>query len=107
VGKGLDASVDLLVSDAALTQLLTRYTTALPELFNVSQVTLKEATASGDPQRIPVVAITVPASGTKCERCWRYTNDVGNEAKYPTVCLRCSEALEAIGYPPYAASTNA
>jgi isoleucyl-tRNA synthetase len=107
VGKGLDASVDLLVSDAALTQLLTRYTTALPELFNVSQVTLKEAVASDDPQRIPVVAITVPASGTKCERCWRYTNDVGNVAKYPTVCLRCSEALEAIGYPPYAASTNA
>ncbi|HTH54390.1 MAG TPA: class I tRNA ligase family protein, partial [Edaphobacter sp.] len=103
VGKGLDASVDLLVRDAALSQLLSRYATALPELFNVSHVELKNPIASGDPQPAPVAAITVPASGTKCERCWRYTNDVGNEAKYPTVCLRCADALDAIGYPPYAA----
>ncbi|RZU43546.1 isoleucine--tRNA ligase [Edaphobacter modestus] len=105
VGKGLDASVDLLISDAALSQLLARYSTALPELFNVSHVTLKGAVASSNPQSVPVAAITVPASGTKCERCWRYTTDVGDEAKYPTVCLRCADALDAIGYPPYAASS--
>jgi isoleucyl-tRNA synthetase len=45
------------------------------------------------------------ASGTKCERCWRYTHDVGEEGEYPTVCLRCAEALEAISFPPYPAPT--
>jgi isoleucyl-tRNA synthetase len=37
----------------------------------------------------------------KCERCWRYVPDVGSEQSYPTVCLRCAEALAAIGFPPY------
>ena len=42
-----------------------------------------------------------PAAGSKCERCWRFTTDVGDEANYPTVCLRCADALEAIDFPPY------
>jgi len=43
------------------------------------------------------------SSDLKCERCWRYTSDVGQEAKYPTVCLRCAEALAAINFAPYSA----
>jgi isoleucyl-tRNA synthetase len=46
------------------------------------------------------------AVGTKCERCWRYTQDVGKEEKYPTVCHRCAEALDAIDFPAYAATSN-
>jgi isoleucyl-tRNA synthetase len=42
----------------------------------------------------------------KCDRCWRFTDDVGNDANYPTVCLRCAEALDAIDFSPYAAATN-
>ena len=42
-----------------------------------------------------------PSTHIKCERCWRYTTDVGDESSYPTVCLRCAEALEAISFPPY------
>jgi isoleucyl-tRNA synthetase len=37
----------------------------------------------------------------KCERCWRYTEDVGRECNYPTVCLRCADALSALHFPPY------
>ncbi len=44
----------------------------------------------------------VSADSTRCERCWRYVPDVAADPRYPTVCLRCAEALEAIGYPPYA-----
>ena len=46
----------------------------------------------------------VRAPGTRCERCWRYVPDVGNEENYPTVCLRCAEALAAINFAPYSAS---
>ncbi|MGO4214289.1 zinc finger domain-containing protein [Terriglobus sp. YAF25] len=38
---------------------------------------------------------------TKCERCWRYTNDVASDSRYPTVCARCATALDEIGYEPY------
>jgi len=33
-------------------------------------------------------------------------DDVGNNADYPTVCLRCAEALDAIDFPPYSATSN-
>jgi isoleucyl-tRNA synthetase len=39
---------------------------------------------------------------SKCDRCWRYVPDVGDNPDYPTVCLRCAEALNAIDFPPYA-----
>ena len=33
------------------------------------------------------------AEGEKCERCWKYTKDVGIDKENPTICKRCSEVL--------------
>jgi isoleucyl-tRNA synthetase len=98
IGKALEAEVRIDSSSP----LLHKYSTALPELFNVSQVEVVPSSTSGD----EIFNIS-KSEAPKCERCWRYVPDVGNEAKYPTVCLRCAEALDAIGYPPYAASGSA
>jgi isoleucyl-tRNA synthetase len=46
------------------------------------------------------------ASAPKCDRCWRHVPDVGEDTRYPTVCLRCAEALDAIDFPPYAATNS-
>jgi isoleucyl-tRNA synthetase len=99
IGKSLEAIVRIggaYEPDAAL---LVKYFDALPELFNVSKFQLTEVeneeTASG--LNLEVVKSAAP----KCERCWRYVEEVGNDARYPTVCLRCAEALEAIEFPPY------
>ena len=32
----------------------------------------------------------------KCERCWRHRDEVGSLAEHPTLCGRCTEAVEAI-----------
>ena len=40
------------------------------------------------------------AAGSKCERCWRVVPDVGSDARWPSVCSRCAEALDAINFPP-------
>jgi isoleucyl-tRNA synthetase len=100
VGKGLDARVRIEATEAVLS-LLQRYESSLKELFNVSQVSLAHIEHPNNETRVTTEA----AEGVKCERCWNYTADVGNDARYPTVCLRCAEALDAIGYPPYAASS--
>ena len=34
------------------------------------------------------------AEGEKCERCWKYTADVGTHAQHPTLCARCAAVLE-------------
>jgi isoleucyl-tRNA synthetase len=100
VGKGLDARVHLEASEPKLS-LLQHYEPSLKELFNVSQVSLAHIEHPNGETRVTTSA----AEGTKCERCWNYTPDVGQDARYPSVCLRCAEALDAIGYPPYTASS--
>ncbi|WP_348269006.1 isoleucine--tRNA ligase [Edaphobacter paludis] len=101
VGKGLDAKVQIEASEPLFT-LLKKYEPSLKELFNTSQVELAHIEHADLQPRVTTVA----ADGTKCERCWNYTTDVGNDPRFPTVCLRCAEALEAIDYAPYAAQTT-
>jgi isoleucyl-tRNA synthetase len=58
----------------------------LPALFIVSQVVLEP----GDEVRVTVER----ADGVKCERCWKYSTAVGEDAAFPTVCDSCSAALK-------------
>jgi len=90
IGKSLEAVVTLSEGSDGL---LRKYAIALPELFNVSEVELLD---SADAE-ISVRRSEKP----KCERCWRYVQEVGEDGRFPTVCLRCADALEAIGFPPY------
>src|SRR5271168_4937831 len=96
-GPGEDATSDL----------FDRYAAYLPELFGTSQVEVDHAQVFDT--TIARGAFYVKASaaeGIKCERCWRYTLDNGQDARFPTVCLRCAEALEAVGFAPYEAPVN-
>ena len=84
-----------------------RYKSILPELLGVAQVEIADAVVTeGNVEKGAFYVQAKPANGSKCERCWRFTEDVGNDAKYPTVCLRCADALEAIHFPAYTASPN-
>jgi isoleucyl-tRNA synthetase len=105
IGKSLEAIVTINVSDHSEPDaLLRRYAIALPELFNVSEVDFLTV-AHNDADSLPTMAVR-RSERPKCERCWRYVPDVGDDARYPTVCLRCADALQAINYPPYDSPTD-
>jgi isoleucyl-tRNA synthetase len=36
-----------------------------------------------------------PASGDKCARCWRVLPEVGSSATHPSLCLRCTDAVDS------------
>ena len=55
-------------------------------VFIVSAIQL----VAGDALAISVTA----TNGTKCERCWHYTHDIGSNEKHPTLCGRCASNLE-------------
>ncbi|RZJ13824.1 MAG: isoleucine--tRNA ligase, partial [Acidovorax sp.] len=38
-----------------------------------------------------------PSSDAKCERCWHYRSDVGQDAAHPTICGRCTSNLYGAG----------
>jgi isoleucyl-tRNA synthetase len=86
IGAPLEASVRLSADDT-LYPLLEEYVRELPGLFIVSQVVLSRQTDAG-------IRIAIErAPGTKCERCWKYTNDVGSDAELPAVCASCATAV--------------
>jgi isoleucyl-tRNA synthetase len=98
IGKSLDASVRVIVTEGSPEgDALTKHETSLAEFFNVSQATVQTVGAS---RQTSVVMIEAEAAnGTKCTRCWRVVPNVGADERWPEVCERCAEALEAIGFP--------
>jgi isoleucyl-tRNA synthetase len=82
IGAPLEASVRL-----SADPLLTEYANELPGLFIVSRVELTYPSADG-------LTIEIGrAPGVKCERCWKYTEDVGSSPDLPTVCAACAAAI--------------
>jgi isoleucyl-tRNA synthetase len=99
IGKSLDASVTLIATEGSPDALvLKQYETSLAEFFNVSQATVQVIGASTTTSA--VVLETQVANGAKCARCWRVVPDIGTDDRWSTVCGRCAEALEAIGFAP-------
>jgi isoleucyl-tRNA synthetase len=107
IGKSLEAFVEIEVhtSNPANVRALKAYSLGtLQELLNVSQVHVQTYDANPD-SASPFIVLVMCSINTKCERCWRHVPDVGQQEEYPTVCLRCAEALDAIDFPPYATSS--
>jgi isoleucyl-tRNA synthetase len=77
---------------------LKHYLSLLPGLFIVSQVEFLSAGAGNyRSELIPSLEVTIQkADGKKCERCWNYSTHVGENARYPAVCERCTAALAEI-----------
>ena len=87
IGAPLEARVSL-SADGDLYTLLEQYAGELPALFIVSQVALRRAGTLG--------VQVERAEGRKCERCWKYTTDTGTDARFPTICGPCAEAVVEI-----------
>jgi isoleucyl-tRNA synthetase len=108
ISSALEARVELAAQEE-MTEFLNRYAAHLPALFIVSQVRVTEvpavqapvpAAASEGKGAVEGIRVTIHrAEGSKCERCWNYSTQVGSSAVYPTVCERCLAALEEIGRP--------
>jgi isoleucyl-tRNA synthetase len=87
IGASVEAAVTL-ISSGDTYQLLERYAEQLPAIFIVSKVELREA--AGVELRVEVEH----ASGTKCERCWNWSETVGQDERYPTLDARCVLQVE-------------
>jgi isoleucyl-tRNA synthetase len=89
IGSSLEARVQI-SADGDLYPLLNQYENELPGLFIVSQVDLRNHADAG----INVMIDRAP--GSKCERCWKYTEDVGSVSALPSVCAACAEVVREI-----------
>jgi isoleucyl-tRNA synthetase len=100
IGSGLEAMVSVVGRPPEdLPDLLHRKRGLLPTLFIVSSVRLFEPAAARplvhyESQEIPGLVIDVErAPGRKCERCWKYSERVGEQPDHPTLCERCAPVV--------------
>ena len=96
IGSGLEAKV-YLEAGGELDDLLAEYRHFLRYLFIVSQVELTRPAGARDGGGVAGLTVRVErAAGSKCARCWNYSERVGEDPEYPAVCERCSAALAEI-----------
>jgi len=97
IGKGLDAKVEIFAGpeDAGLLNSLSA--DALAEFFNVSAVEVHGKTGGEGGAATKLRAVAATAPGTKCNRCWRYTEDTAGYGIWQNVCGRCRGALKEMG----------
>jgi isoleucyl-tRNA synthetase len=99
IGHSLDAAVTLHTSED-LHDLLSPYAEELRSVFIVSKTILHKGIApesAVESDNVPGLALRVESTEEdKCERCWIHDPTVGSVAEHPTICKRCTDALEAI-----------
>ncbi len=96
IGNSVGAGVVLYVS-ADMKAFLDTFGDTLSTLFIVSSVEVVEGKAQdgaflGETEGLGVEIVT-PA-GEKCERCWLYSESVGQDAAHPTLCHRCADIIK-------------
>ena len=84
IGSSLDAQV-IITAEAPVFKVLKEYLKRLGEFLIVSNVKIQE----GQERNIEAFH----AAGTKCVRCWHYSEETGKDSRFPRVCPKCVEAL--------------
>jgi len=95
IGHSLDAGVTI-CAEPEMLAFLGEYSAELAAIFIVSKVTLVSDMA-GDgyaAEAIPGLRVQVAAApGEKCERCWCYSEELGQDASHPAICPKCTTAV--------------
>ena len=87
IGKALEAKIEIVIPQA---QSRVSAPDLLRELLNVSDLKVKVGEAAS--------YLVSRADGQKCERCWHWETDIGQNPEHPTICGRCVEAVkQAVG----------
>jgi isoleucyl-tRNA synthetase len=83
IGKALDAKIEITIPQVQ-NQVSDR--DLLRELLNVSELIIKVGDTDSN--------LVSKADGQKCERCWHWETDIGQNPEHPTICGRCVEAVK-------------
>jgi isoleucyl-tRNA synthetase len=88
IGKALEAKFLFKGGQRGL-QFQIDHESDLRELLNVSQIDFEIVGNSG----VTWESFVTQANGQKCERCWHWETDIGQNAEHPTICARCTKAV--------------
>ena len=99
IGHPLDASVRIKLPDDEYKESFKGLDEDLRDIFIVSNASVKDEVQQGAFTSNEIKGLSVEvnrAEGTKCERCWKFDANIGDNPEHPTACPRCAETLESI-----------
>jgi isoleucyl-tRNA synthetase len=106
IGSSLQAAVELFVPERLLPLLRE---VDLAELCITSEGTARAVAPPEGAFTLADVAgigvVVMPASGVRCERCWRVLPEVGHVPGHDDLCARCAEVLDRGAVPPRTVSS--
>ena len=96
IGSSLEAAPKVYVSHTAVGAILKAEN--LSDICITSGIHLIEGEIPSNAFMLTDVSaagvVVEKASGSKCERCWKYTTDVGADHEHPTICARCASVVQ-------------
>ena len=96
IGASLEAKVTIHCSDKQYSEILSHKDEFAPILI-VSAVEVVNDENGEFKGEFEGVSFTVEkASGEKCERCWIYSETIGENSEHPTLCTRCAKEISKI-----------
>ena len=90
IGHSLNAKVTI-YAEGAQYEFIKQNLELLETVFIISAIDVKENERK-DEVKLGVKVEEAP--GEKCERCWMYSETVGEDKEHPTICHRCSENIK-------------
>jgi isoleucyl-tRNA synthetase len=97
IGHSLDAAVAIKASGET-GELLREFAGELASIFIVSKAGVAEELSGDDVYRAEggegLEILVSAAPGEKCERCWCYDEEIGQDAEHPTICPKCLAAVK-------------
>lgn len=97
IGNSLDAKVMLHSTDAEIQKFLVENREKLELALIVSEVEIVEnidETFTKGEEATDLYVKVLHAEGEKCERCWKYSKELGKDPEHPTLCPRCTSVLK-------------
>ena len=97
IGNSLDAKVMLHSTDAEIQKFLVENREKLELALIVSEVEVVEnidETFTKGEEATDLYIKVLHAEGEKCERCWKYSKEIGKDPEHPTLCPRCASVLK-------------
>ena len=97
IGNSLDAKVMLHSTDAEIQKFLVENREKLELALIVSEVEIVEnidETFTKGEEATDLYIKVLHAEGEKCERCWKYSKELGKDPEHPTLCPRCTSVLK-------------
>jgi isoleucyl-tRNA synthetase len=91
IGSSLESAIALYSDDDRMRDFVRNNIGLLPLLFKVSQaaVTERQENDMEDVPNFPLKIAVRRATGTKCQRCWNFSETVGKSKDAPDLCKRC------------------